>query len=73
METIMSIYWGHLLSNSSHRELQNDELDAVSGGFPLPLVATVIAQNTSIPEPPPRPPCGAAAGYNSLGHPINPC
>jgi hypothetical protein len=56
--------------NTEH-ELTSGELDVVSGGS-LPLPAGMIAVLKDLREPPP-PPCGAAAGLNTLDHPIHPC
>src|SRR5437868_5967888 len=68
MEMIMSTYARYLPANPS--ELQDDDLDAVSGGsFPLPARMTAVLNDLRYPS---RPPCGAAAGYDSMGHPLNP-
>jgi hypothetical protein len=48
MEKIMSIYVGHLLASISHRELQDDELDAARGGsLPLPARMTALLAGRS--------------------------
>jgi hypothetical protein len=56
---------------NKERELTIDELGAVSGGnLALPLQMVKVLSNVQNPPPPP---CGAAAGVNSLDHPIHPC
>jgi hypothetical protein len=59
----MSINVGHPFSNSDDRELQEHELDAVSGGsMPLPLLAAVVA--LKLPSHDPLPPVkGPRDGY----------
>ena len=52
---------------STERELTIDELDAVSGGLPLPAIVATIVRAIVGPDSPLPPPRGAANGYDGAG------